>query len=179
MHAEWPSNRARMTRAPEGSEQALSQAADWVKFADTKATILTAALGVVTTMVVANSATLVGAMFKGEVPTLIVGFAVLVCIGAFVLTLTNLLIAIYPRRARSIAMNRYSWPSLSGAEIELVLDHARATPAYEDALRQAVTLSGVADSKFSAVRRATIGFAIFLVAAVISVVLAVVVNAMG
>lgn len=150
-----------------------------MKFADTKATILTAALGVVTTMVVANSATLVSAMRKGEVPTLIVGFAVLLCIGAFIFALSNLLTAIYPQRSGSTALNRYSWPSLSGADIDVVLDHARATPAHEDAFRQAVTLSGVADSKFSAVRRATVGFAVFVVTGVISVVLAVVINALG
>lgn len=112
----------------EGSYLALTQAAEWVKFADTKATILTAALGVVATMYVTNASVIVTAMTKGEVHTLVVGIFVLAGIGTFIFTLSWLLIAIYPRGSRSFELNRFSWPSLSTSDHAALLDHAAATP---------------------------------------------------
>ncbi|WP_460800188.1 hypothetical protein [Microbacterium sp. GXF0217] len=159
-----------------GSEQALNQATEWVKFADTKATILTAALGVITTMTVANVPAIVTAMARGTTQTLFVGFAVCVCVGAFAFTLGQLLSAIYPRRHQARGINRYSWPTLARADVDLVLDHMRQTPAHLDALSQTLVLAAVAEAKFAAVRRAVGGFALLLVSAVTAVVLAVVFN---
>ena len=46
----------------DGSFQAMDQVAHWVRFADTKATILTAGLGVVMTMLMTNSGKVVAAL---------------------------------------------------------------------------------------------------------------------
>lgn len=162
----------------EGSDLALTQAAEWVKFADTKATILTAALGVVATMYVTNASVIVTAMTKGEMQTLVVGLFVLAGIGTFIFTLSWLLIAIYPRGSRSFELNRFSWPSLSAADHEALLAHAATTPSYIDAYEQAIQLSAVAESKFTAVRRATGGFAGLLSSAIVSVAVSVAFNAL-
>lgn len=80
---------------PEGHFQALDHAANWVRFADTKATVLTAAFGVVTTMLAANVPSIARA---ASADASWLGPLLAVATGAFFYTLWWLIHALTPRR---------------------------------------------------------------------------------
>lgn len=56
-----------------GALQAMDHVANWVRFADTKATILTAGLGVVITMLMANAETITTGITEGCTEAVVVG----------------------------------------------------------------------------------------------------------
>jgi hypothetical protein len=161
--------RPRIT-ADEGSFQALDHIANWVRFADAKATILTAALGVVMTMFIANIPTVLRAAATSEGATLALGLLSVVAAGGFAFTLGWLVRAIAPRRKGDGKINRFSWPSLTLADYETLRDHNLETSAHEDAWNQTLFLSKVAADKFDACQNAVWGFAFFVLTAVICVV---------
>lgn len=152
----------------------MDHVAHWVRFADTKATILTAGLGVVMTMLVTNSGKVVEAFTQGcpAVCAMAVlgGGAGL----AFGYTLFWLIRAIGPQsQVPYIALNRFAWPTLSKATSAQLQEHAGRVDASEDAWQQVVDLSGIARRKFDACGHAVNGFAVLVVLAVACVVTAV------
>lgn len=161
----------------EGSYQALDHAANWVRFADTKATVLTAALGVVMTMVVTNAPSIIKALASDENVATRLGAIAVVAVAAFLFTLGWLVHAIAPRSGADGKLNRFSWPVLKSADYAALAAHNANVPAHEDAWKQTIVLAGVADDKFRACRRAAGGFAVFVVSAVICVVAAAFINA--
>lgn len=169
-------SRKRSLPLADGSQQALDHAANWVRFADTKATVLTAALGVVMTMLITNTPHIVKAAGTTEEATTRFGILALVTASAFLFTLACLVHAIAPRRAASGMLNRFSWPELAAANYERIVKHNEVVPAHEDAWKQTLTLARVADEKFRACRFATYGFAVFIVSAVVCVVAGALVN---
>jgi hypothetical protein len=168
--------RKRPVPPADGSQQALDQAANWVRFADTKATVLTAALGVVMTMLVANTPHIIKAAAVSEEVTTRFGILAFVVAAAFLFTLGWLVHAIVPRRSAAGRTNRFSWPALASTDYEDLVSHNAAVPAHEDAWRQTLVLARVADEKFRACRVAAYGFAVFIVSAVVCVVAAALVN---
>lgn len=154
---------------PDGSLQALDQMANWVRFADTKATILTAALGVVSTMLVSNFDVVVDASSMGKHYSVLFFSFIIVAVTAFVFTLSWLLNALIPRSGDVPKLNRFSWPSLTGVDSALLRDHYSRVSAADDARDQAIVLAGIAEAKFGACRNAAIGLGFFLVIVVIGI----------
>lgn len=169
-------SRKRPVSPADGSQQALDQAANWVRFADTKATVLTAALGVVMTMLVSNTPNIIQAAGMTEDATTRFGILAFVAATAFLFTLGWLVHAIAPRRGAAGATNRFSWPVLASTDYEDLVSHNESVPAHEDAWKQTLVLARVADEKFRACRFAAYGFAVFIVSAVVCVVTAALVN---
>jgi hypothetical protein len=159
-------SRKRSSGANDGGLQALDHAANWVRFADTKATIFMAALGVVTTLLVSNGATVVAAATTSEAVAIALTTAAAAAGALFLVTLYWLVNAIIPRSGTDGSLNRFSWPSLVHADFETLNDHTAVTSARDDALRQALTLARVAEVKFDACRRAGLAFAGFIIVAV-------------
>lgn len=158
----------------DGSFQAMDQVAHWVRFADTKATILTAGLGVVMTMLMANSGT-VAAAFTHGCPAVC---AMVILSGgaaaAFVYTLFWLVCAIGPQSQMPyIALNRFSWPTLSKATPTQLEEHVGRVDVSADAWQQVIDLSGIAQRKFSACGHAVKGFGVLVVLAAACVATAV------
>jgi hypothetical protein len=148
-----------LDKPADGAFQAMDQIANWVRFADTKATILIAGLGVVLTMVVANVRTVINAIDKGTMQAVVLyplsGVAAL----AFMWTLFWLLTAIRPRRATTNpGLNRFAWPTLSDVDADTLMHRGTTDDASEDAWRQVVDLSRLAAAKFAATANAVWGF---------------------
>lgn len=158
----------------DGSFQAMDQIAHWVRFADTKATILTAGLGVVMTMLMTNSGK-VAAAFTHGFPAV----CAMVILGggaatAFVYTLFWLTRAIGPQsQVPYISLNRFAWPTLSKVTPAQLREHAERSNVSADAWQQVIDLSGIAQRKFAACGQAVKGFAVLVVLAVACVATAI------
>jgi hypothetical protein len=149
----------------EGSIQAIEQIGNWVRFADTKATILAAGLGVVLTMLVTNATTFIKALTKGCEPAFIVGGLAGVTILALLWTLFWLIRAIAPHgKVPYSELNRFAWPSLAGTTIDQLLTHVSQADMDTDAWQQVLDLSRIAKRKFDACVKVTYGFAFLVIA---------------
>lgn len=148
------------TTAPtDGSSQALDQIANWVRFADAKATLLTAGLGVAMTMLVSNSTTIVKAAQQSWIAGLCAGGPAALALFAFGWTLFWLIRAIGPqRKVGYLKPNRFSWPSLARTSAKDLYEHLSASSVAEDAWQQVLDLSRLADRKFAACEKAVYGF---------------------
>ncbi len=144
----------------DGSIQAVEQIGNWVRFAETKATILAAGLGVVLTMLVANTTTFVKALTGGGcAPALIVGGLAGLAILALLWTLFWLIHAIAPHgKVHYGQLNRFAWPSLAGTTIDQLLTHVGQADMDTDAWQQVLDLSAIAKRKFDACGKAIYGF---------------------
>lgn len=158
----WPkreSKAAAEPKASDGSTQALEQVANWVRFADTKATVLTAGLGVAITMLASNSTTILNSMQQGWISGLTIGGLGVLSLIAFLWTLFWLIRAISPQRKVGYTQpNRFSWPSLARVTITDLEDHLSNSSAAEDAWQQVIDLSKLASRKFYACEKAVYGF---------------------
>lgn len=151
----------------DGSFQAMDQVANWVRFADTKATILTAGLGVVLTMLMTNAKTVATAIKQGFPDAYIVGTLAGLALIGFCYTLYWLVRAIGPQSNVAYdTLNRFAWPTLVKATTDQLKDHSRKIDVRTDAWRQVIDLSVLANRKFDACGRAVKGFAILVVAGV-------------
>lgn len=158
----WPKrgvHTAPAVAAQDGSNQALDQISNWVRFADTKATVLTAGLGVAMTMLVSNSTVIMNAARQSWVSGLCVGGPAALALIAFIWTLFWLIRAIGPqRKVGYMQPNRFSWPSLSRASATDLKQHLASSTVGEDAWQQVLDLSKLADRKFAACEKAVYGF---------------------
>ncbi|WP_190243091.1 hypothetical protein [Arthrobacter globiformis] len=138
----------------------MDQLANWVRFADTKATILTAGLGVVLTMLINNSRTILDAMGKSHVSAAVVSGLAVGTVLAVGWTLFWLVRAIGPQNKVFYArLNRFAWPSLVRATPEQLLEHTSHNDVRADAWQQVLDLSLLAERKFTACGKAVNGFA--------------------
>ena len=129
----------------------MDQVANWVRFADTKATILVAGLGVVLTMVMSNADTIAAAIEQGGAEAKVISSLVVLTAAAFLWTLICLLYAIGPRRRTTLpGVNRFAWPTLIKTDPHSLTERARTEDVREDAWRQVVDLSNLARRKFTA-----------------------------
>lgn len=144
--------------------RAIEQVSNWVRFAETKATILSAGLGVVLTMLVANTATFVKALAGGCAPAFVVGGLAGMTILALLWTLFWLIRAIAPHgKVPYGQLNRFAWPSLAEATIDQLLAHVDKADKDTDAWQQVLDLSGIAKRKFDACGKAVYGFAFLVI----------------
>lgn len=157
-----------------GAIEALNQVANWVRFSDTKATVLTAGFGVVLTALVSNWRTVTTAIALGGIGSCVLIGIVIASFIAGLLTLCWLILAIAPRSTGSNpGLNRFAWPSLAHTTPAEIAQHASAVPASEDAWRQAVRLAVIAERKFRFTGLAVWGFASFVVLGFASITIAV------
>lgn len=157
--------------AGNGAYAAMDQMAHWVRFADTKATILTAGLGVVLTMLINNTDVVIAAIKKGCLPASIVGIMAALTLVAFLATLYFLIRAIGPRRLQDRrGVNRFAWPSLVGVSADQLATHAAASDATTDAWAQVSDLARVAHIKFRACELAVRWFGALVVLGFICIV---------
>ncbi|WP_043499136.1 hypothetical protein [Georgenia sp. SUBG003] len=162
----------------DGAFQSLDQMANWVRFAETKATILTAGLGVVLTMLMAKVDLVVTVLAQGCRSALIVGGLALVVLVTFLWTLFWLMRAIGPQKSVNYSrLNRFAWPSLLQASTAQVVEHVGRVKVSDDAWQQVVDLARLADRKFTACGRAAWGFAVLIVAGLGCVLTALAVSA--
>lgn len=130
-----------------------------MRFADTKATVLTAGFGVAMTMLVSNSTVILNAARQSWLSGLCVGAPATLALVAFLWTLFWLIKAIGPqRKVGYMQPNRFSWPSLSRASAADLKQHVASSPVTEDAWQQVLDLSKLADRKFAACEKAAYGF---------------------
>lgn len=152
----------------------MDQMANWVRFADTKATILTAGLGVILTMLMTNAETVAAAIKNGCVDAIVVGSLAGLTVIAVVYTLFWLVRAIGPqRRVNYKALNRFAWPSLLNATTDELTAHTQNADVRQDAWRQVLDLAALADRKFEACGHAVRGFAVLVILGVACVASAV------
>lgn len=138
----------------------MDQLANWVRFADTKATILTAGLGVVLTMLINSARTIIDAMDESYVAAAVVSGLAGGALFSVGWTLFWLVRAIGPQNKVFYArLNRFAWPSLVRATPEQLLEHTSQTDVRADAWQQVLDLSTLAERKFSACGKAVYGFA--------------------
>lgn len=147
----------------------MDQIANWVRFADTKAAVLTAALGVVLTAFLSNGHRLVVIIKGAGLWACVVGAVTAFAILAFGYTLTWLLRSLTPRRTVQSGINRFAWPTLHETPAAKLMDHVEEVDARIDAWRQVLDLSVIAHEKFHACDRALRGFATFAVSVVVLV----------
>lgn len=148
----------------------MDHVANWVRFADTKATILIAGLGVVLTMVMTNVETVATAIRLGQPEAAILYPLVILTSGAFLWTLFWLMYAIGPRRTTTLpGINRFAWPTLVKADPKALIERGLTEDVREDAWRQVVDLSNIAERKFAATNKATWGFGLVLALAALLV----------
>lgn len=154
----------------DGGFQAMDQIANWVRFADTKATILTAGLGVVLTMLMTNADTVTDAIKQGYPAAYIVGTLAGLALIAFAYTLFWLVCAIGPQSGVAYnTLNRFAWPTLIKATPDQLTDHTNKVDVRTDAWQQVIDLSVLANRKFDACGRAVKGFAILVIFGVATV----------
>ncbi len=157
-----------------GAIEALEQVANWVRFSDTKATVLTAGFGVVLTALVSNWKTVTTAITFGGVGACILIGIVIASFIAGLLTLYWLILAIAPRSTGSDpGLNRFAWPSLARTTPAEIAQHAKTVPVAEDAWWQAVRLAVIAERKFRFTGLAVWSFASFVILGFASVTLSV------
>lgn len=138
----------------------MDQIANWVRFADTKATILTAGFGVLLTMLMTNATTIANALREGCVAAAVVGVLAGGTVLAIAWTLYWLVRAIGPQTTIEYPdLNRFAWPSLLRATPEQLSQHAERVDVRTDAWRQVIDLSTIANRKFDACSKAIRGFA--------------------
>jgi hypothetical protein len=148
--------------------------ANWVRFADTKATILTAGLGVVLTILMTNAGTIKSAIERGCPAAYVVSTLSALALIAFGYTLFWLVRAIGPQsNVAYTTLNRFAWPTLTKATTDQLSDHARRVDVRIDAWQQVIDLSVLANRKFDACGHAVKGFGVLVVLGVAAVAAAV------
>lgn len=147
--------------------------ANWVRFADTKATILAAGLGVVVSMFTNSADVVVKAIGATCLAKLVVGGLAAVTVLSFLWTLVWVIFAITPRKAFPYnKLNRFAWPSLVGATADQLAAHADQNHIDADAWQQVVDLTAIAKRKFDACSKAIYGFGVMIAAGVFTLLAA-------
>ncbi|OKH66340.1 hypothetical protein EB73_20240 [Mycobacterium sp. SWH-M3] len=150
--------------ATSGCLAAITEMAGWVRFADTKATILAAGLGVVITMLTNSTEAVVKALDASCLARLIVGGFAAATVISFLWTLFWIIRAIAPRSALPYnKLNRFAWPSLVGATADQLVEHAERNSIEADAWQQVLDLAGIAKRKFDACKFAIYGFGTMII----------------
>ena len=160
---------------PDGGHfQALDHMAQWVRFADVKATVLFAVLGAVFTMVVSSREDIAGAARSGGASAwAVVGLGAALAV-VLVYAVWQLLTAVNPQSTTTnAALNRFAWPTLLNASVDELVSHSAATDPSREAWAQALDLAGIASKKYAATRRAARGVGVTLLLAVVLVTVAV------
>lgn len=159
-----------------GAAVALDHVAQWVRFADTKATILAAGLGVVLSVLAASADGTASTIDGGGLGAVLVLVLVALTAGALVMTLVYVVRAIRPQTTEPDSMNRFAWPSLASTTVKDLQQHVATDPEPE-AWRQVHALAGVARSKYAACNAAVTWFALLVITSFLCISAASVVDA--
>lgn len=163
------------TLVSNGGVVAHDQVAQWVRFADTKATILSAALGVVTTLLVTQLHLVAHQIHDNRGTGLfILTSLATITVAAFAAALLNLVKAISPRTDTDATLNRFAWPSLATHTNDEIRQHVRTADPVTEIWDQVRFLSVLARKKFAALRAATFAFAVYISASVATLVVAII-----
>lgn len=158
-----------------GGVVAHDQVAQWVRFADTKATILSAALGVVTTLLVTRLHLVAHQIHDNHgTGRLILTSLATITVAAFAAALLNLIKTISPRTDTDVTLNRFAWPSLATHTNDEIRQHVRTADPDEEIWDQIRLLSVLAGRKFAALRAAIFAFAVYVSASVATLVVAII-----
>lgn len=149
-----------------GGILAHDQIAQWVRFADTKATILSGALGIVTTLLITQVDSVATQLHEHHGSgRYLLGMLAAITVAAFASALVHLVLAIHPRaRHRRTGINRFAWPSLAETPEADVLRHVRGVNPTDELWQQACVLSELAKHKFDALHSAVLAFPVLVVA---------------
>lgn len=159
-----PSGNGKNGEPADGSFQSLDQMANWVRFADSKATILTAGFGVLLTMLISNARTIAIAIRESCLAAAVVGVLAAGAVLAATWTLYWLVRAIAPQSALQHShVNRFAWPSLLKVTPEELSQHAELVDVRNDVWQQVIDLSTLANRKFDACSKAVHGFAVLTI----------------
>lgn len=158
-----------------GGVVAHDQVAQWVRFADTKATILLAALGIVTTLLV-TQLHLVAYEIRDDHGTgrVILSSLATIAVAAFAAALLNLVKAISPRTGTDNALNRFGWPSVATHTNDEIRQHVRTADPVAEIWDQIRLLSVLARNKFAALRAAIFAFSVYVSASIATLVVAII-----
>jgi hypothetical protein len=171
----WRPNRKVPPASPpnDGAMTALSEIAQWVRFADAKAGLLAAGLGVLLAGTAAQAATIVDAVSQGGALVALVAVA-FAWWAIFALALVVFLMhAIGPRTTTTGSnVNRFAWPSQARTSTGDLAGHVSTTSRDSDAWRQVVDLSTVAAAKYRACGRAVVAFMLVVVTTAVMIALA-------
>lgn len=149
--------------------------ANWVRFSDTKATILSAGFGVTITVLAANTRSIIEVLGRGDALSTWLAVPLAGALVAGLLTLYWLVRAIAPdSSATSPGLNRFSWPAVANSTVAALEGHAVEVPMADDAWAQSVYLARLAGRKFRNTGRAVWSFAVFLLLATTSIAIAMV-----
>jgi hypothetical protein len=157
----------------EGAIVAMDHIANWVRFADTKATILSAGVAAILVMGVGQARIVFGAIDATPLG-ITVGLLAVAASATLVWTLLWIVHAIRPRSgARHPTLNRFAWPAISHRSLAELHDHVQTSTQKDDAWRQVHELSRTAETKFAACRLAVIGFAVLVLTTATCILLAI------
>ena len=164
-----PQDDARGGLGESGAAVALEQVGQWVRFADTKATIIAAGIGVVLSFLAASADEVAAVFLDGGAGAWIVAALGAATLTALVITLTYVVSVIRPRtEVRPHQLNRFAWPAVAEASVS-DLEQRATTDPQPDAWEQVHSLAQVARRKYAACDVAVCWFAVLVVASVLSV----------
>ncbi|TAL45084.1 MAG: hypothetical protein EPN91_03140 [Salinibacterium sp.] len=139
-----------------GSDDArfvIQQTGAWIKNADSKVTILAAALGLTSAIAWANSWLVIAALNRGDgvlsAAVIVLAISAVVVLGAGA---RWVFLALRPRTFTSLEVNRFSWPYL--ATLPSAPTSFKSRTADREAWDQAHVLAKIAQAKFICFRRA-------------------------
>lgn len=128
---------------------AVQEIGQWIRNADTKVTILAAALGVLISSL-ASKGDLVAAVFMKDTGCikLVVGVVLLAWLLTAVMTVLRIYSALQPRtHSSSVGLNRFAWPVL--AKLEVAPRDLSQDALAGEAWTQAYDLAKIAAAKYS------------------------------
>jgi hypothetical protein len=157
----------------DGALVAMDHIANWVRFADTKATILSAGVAAILVMSVGQARVVFDAIDRTPLGAT-VGLLAVAASATLVWTLLWILHAIRPRSGvKNLTLNRFAWPAISHKSLSELHEHVQMSTQKDDAWRQVHELSRTAKRKFAACRLAVIGFAALVLTTVTCILLAI------
>lgn len=157
----------------DGATTALSEVAQWVRFADAKAGLMAAGLGVVLAGTAAQASEIVDSVSAGGVLGTLVA-VLFAWWSVFALALVGLLMnAIGPRTTfTGSTLNRFAWPTMARSTVTDLTKHVSKVPRDSDAWQQVIDLSAVAKAKYKACGRAVVAFMLLVVSTAAMIALA-------
>lgn len=131
----------------EDAKMAIQETGNWIKNADTKATVVAAVLGVSLTLLGGQSAQILKAL--GSENGILSKVLVVALVGVAVFSIATLFFvtsALRPRTPRSSGLNRFSWPAMAGRDS--APKSFEPETCAEEAWEQAYLLSRIAQIKY-------------------------------
>lgn len=166
-----PRRRRKAERDFASAQLAVQEFGGWVRHADSKITVLAAAIGVSVTLLAARGGAVFAVLAETnlrpwiQLAIILTGVGSLVCIGA---ALRLVFLSLTPRLTASAPGNPFSWPDVAVSPPRVRLSHERHV---EFAWQETEILASIALMKFVAFRRSLEWFLVSIVLSVTCVLL--------